>query len=163
MELKLAKESIKRFAVKALKKSNVLQEQLDYVWNNVKYNKEIIEAVALEAVKEITMTCMYIERHNMKKDILAGQHNETKRGKDVIFAVRNSLDNFFCGGKAIGDCTKAVILDQARSHENKGNPEFLRASIFFKVAENITGDGVARDYINSAKLNKIITEQKNAA
>lgn len=92
-----------------------------------------------------------------------------RKGKDDTAAFRSVanrslLDTYrLCGGKPIGDATRAELVASAEQHETMARGNMREASFQRAVAKLVTGDARVRDKVGEIDLRKIQAAAHEAA
>jgi len=169
-EKKEIEKQLKAIADRAVKKFTEIEEQKQYVQKQAMKDKSLVEKIAHQAVIEKVESLLYASRHERKQRLnnkCANTYIPTHKGNkktirtyQALSIVRDILDTYVCGAKAIGDCTFAEVRIERDRHLRMavGNQE--QANIYSAVLQKGKGNTLVRSKMKGADLVKIINREK---
>jgi len=171
---KKAEKKIKKWINEAIAMTNAtIDDQKEYVRNKVMENNNIKEALLENAIEVFCFQYLYASRHETKKQlnrdcIRAKGANPTQSNvtQQTELAFRRRLkktifDEYDCGDKKIGDCTRDEVAREATRLRNTGKGYIEQANIFTDVCNLMTSNKkTVRQCIKSVTFISIVNKYK---
>lgn len=157
-----------KWAKESVEAHSTMDEQKNYLRKKVFRRKDLVKELANKALTILLNSIVYAARHAQINDIhqqcidssIQDPPNKSKRTVAVMSRVQGLLDSYFCGDKAIGDCTFAEVLEQAIRHRDIANGNMTKYRIFASIAKKGKGQQIVRKKVKEIDLQKIINKEE---
>ena len=150
-----------------------LEKQQKYIRNRVEKNEELKKAIFEAAMQSFCFGLLYDARHRKKKiqdkECVKATKSQPNKSKISIKTkiqfrkrLKSILDEYDCGKKKIGDCTRTEITKEVFKCRQQGNGYFARANIFADVAKQMkdAGNKTVRQCVKPETFIKIVSKHK---
>jgi len=145
-------EAQKRIVIwtnEALELSSSLEKQKKHIHSNIEKDVGVKDVLWDFALEEMGYARLYSVRHQAKQKLIkdcvkaCGKvPNKPKVSKEAHVKFHKTLektilDEFLCGDKCIGDCTREEVQKQADWHRATGDGHIVAADVFDSIATKI--------------------------
>jgi len=136
----------------ALERTSHLEKQRTYIYTKIMKDDDVKDALWEFALEEMGYARLYNARYQTKKKLkkecvraCGDAPNKAKVSKEAHIKFHQTLektilDEFLCGDKCIGDCTKEEVQKQANWHRACGDGHLVAADVFDAIAKKIKSE-----------------------